>query len=227
MDGKATRTFRIDTCPYGDADIYLSNEAKIESGVTLFLGCNGAGKTTLMRQLEDGLKKHADTVASYWYDGASADRKLSFKASMGTGTGTMDYLLSKFLSEGENLQYRLETMVKDLGLFVKEAEDGGKEEAWIFFDSLDSGWSIDKMSEFAEFLNGTVLADESEKLRIFVIVAANSYEFARIPEWNRLDVQTMAYLPEFGSYENYRDYVFRSRNRKVDIWSGRKRRGKL
>lgn len=223
MDGKATRTFRINTCPYGDADIYLSNEVKIESGVTLFLGCNGAGKTTLMRQLEAELKNHADTVASYWYDGASADRKLSFKASM--GTGTMDYLLSKFLSEGENLQYRLETMIIDLGSFVKEAEDNGKEEAWIFFDSLDSGWSIDKMSDFAEFLNGTVLADKSEDLRIFVIVAANSYEFVRIPEWNRLDVQTMAYLPEFGSYEDYRNYVFRSRIRKFDIWSGKKRRG--
>ena len=202
-----------------EVPIYDVSVFGFEPGVTVLLGCNGSGKTTLMREIEKRLKE--DGVETYSYDIKNANQKLSG----GLVTGGLNaensalYLMSKFMSEGEQMKCHLEILVPDFGRYVSNVEKNDVREGWAFFDSLDSGWSIDNCKEFAEFLDNTVLKSKPESTDLYILISANSYELANHDGWDRVDVQTGAHLNRFESYENYADYVMRTRRHKEEIWS--------
>lgn len=218
-DEQKYRTITIDPYIYGDVAIYNYDVVVFHPGMTVLLGCNGSGKTTLMRQVKWKMDQE-ENLPVYWYDVKRADGELGFRAQMGSDSDTvLGYLNSKFLSEGEQIKSHLESLVADLGRFVFKAGKDGIEEAWIFFDSLDSGWSIDNCRDFVDFIDNTVLATKPSELDLYILMAANSYEFAKVPSWRKMDVQTLRYLPEFESYEAYSDYVMDTYRNKQKIWS--------
>ena len=196
-----------------DVKIYETGYFEFNPGVTVLLGCNGSGKTTLLRSVENYIRR-IEGLPTYWYDIRKADSVLSARASM--GRGTPDYLLSNFLSEGEKIKNHLDRLVVELGWEVQSHENDP--EMWIFFDSLDSGWSIDNCKEFELFLNEFMIPTKPEGMEMYVLMAVNSYDFAKVPEWDRIDVQTAEHLPPFESYEDYSDYIMATRKRKNDIW---------
>lgn len=200
-------------------DIYGTDTFKFVPGVTVLLGCNGSGKTTLMRRALDDRSRKGSPC--YWYDIRKADSTLGARAFV-SGKDAAEYLTSKFLSEGEKMKHQLSKLVGELGGFVfsDDVKDAG--EAWIFFDSLDSGWSIDNCREFVE-LTHTIFESNPEGVRIYLLIAANAYEFARQEGWAKLDVQTGGYLPCFESYDGYAKYVMGTRERKDRIWDNEKR----
>lgn len=213
------RSMQIDPFVEDGIRIYNCGTVEFYPGMTVLLGCNGAGKTTLMRQVEATVKVEND-LPTYWYDIRDADRRLGMDVQLGRpGSDALAYLTSKFLSEGEQIRSHFEMLAYRLGNFVFTSAKSGKGEAWIFFDSLDSGWSIDNCRDFVEFINDTVLASAPDGLTLYILMAVNSYEFAKVPEWRRLDVQTLGYLPEFESYEAYADYVMKTFETKKRIWA--------
>ena len=218
--GKDVVTVTVDKAVDG-TDIYETGTFEFEPGVTVLLGCNGSGKTNLMRLLSEEIGRRRK-IPCYWYDIRKADSTLGARAFV-SGKDVADHLLSNFLSEGEKMKHQLSKLVGELGSFVfsDDVKDAG--EAWIFFDSLDSGWSIDNCREFVE-LTRTIFESNPEGVRIYLLIAANAYEFARQDGWAKLDVQTGGYLPRFesfDSYDTYAKYVMGTRERKDRIWGDR------
>lgn len=208
---------RVDKAVDG-TDIYETGTFEFEPGVTVLLGCNGSGKTHLMRLLSEEIGRRRK-IPYYWYDIRKADSMLGARAFL-SGKDVADHLLSNFLSEGEKMKHQLSKLVGELGSFVFSDDVKNAGEAWIFFDSLDSGWSIDNCREFVE-LTRTIFESSPEGVRIFLLMAVNAYEFARQEGWAKLDVQTGGYLPCFESYDAYAEYVMDTRKRKDRIWGDR------
>ena len=104
-----------------------------------------------------------------------------------------------------------------LGFFVKNGmqnkrKDNAEEletskERWILLDAIDSGLSVDNIVDLKEQLFETILEYNCGN-EIYIIVSANEYELAR----NEMcfDVYNGKYI-EFKNYEEYRDFILKSR----------------
>ena len=53
-----SRYFNLYNDWYGDdCEIFKNYQIKIDTGLTVLVGCNGAGKTTMLNQIEDMLDR--------------------------------------------------------------------------------------------------------------------------------------------------------------------------
>lgn len=213
-------------------NLYKKKTIEIKPGVTVLVGCNGAGKTTLLHQLQALLKK--DNIPCVLYDNLHSGGNASISEAM--RNGDVGFCATAMCSsEGENIYMNIGRLAERLGKFIKNGEDpkekilnqlarslaliNGKDsepepklsnERWVLLDAIDSGFSIDNIVDVKELLFQTML-EHNFDTEIYILVVANEYEMARGE--NCFDVQNGKYTT-FSNYEEYRNFVFKSRTQK-------------
>lgn len=206
------RTFKIEPNPYDEVDIFTGGDLTIEEGVTVLVGCNGYGKTTLMCEMmrrlkEEGIKYHKH------FDIDTVD-ELNWKARLDDAV-MLDCVKNGFRSEGEKVANRLNMLCKDIGTYVYQKSG---DEAWVFFDSLDSGVSIDEVNEIQKTLLKTMVEDKPKGKELYIVISTNVYEFTRnhfLPKDKYRCIDTCTFeTKEFKDYEDYRFYINRTRKTK-------------
>ena len=194
------RQFTVDTASLDGETIFKSDTFTFNPGITTLVGCNGAGKTTLMNYVMKQLDEGKTPYTKYY--GLESDSKLSYAGSNNTEI-LAAYLSSNYMSEGERIKEHFALLVSKIGYFVmNQCKD--ENQAWIFFDSLDSGLSIDNIRDLLDFFKNTMLPSKPANLDLYIVIAANSYEFARNTDC--LDVQTAEHMT-FDSYDEYADHI--------------------
>ncbi len=202
------RTFKIEKDWNGlGCDIFQKGRITLQPGVTVFVGCNGIGKTTLIQQLVQKLKKsdtpvlHFDNLKS----GGSHGRANAFYRR--------DYefaALAMASSEGENIHMNIAQFAKQVGHYQSHNIPDDAKEFWLFFDAVDSGFSIDNIVDLKEFFQ--YITNRQKELHpnseIYIIVSANAYEMARGE--NCFDVLKGTYR-QFKTYDAYRKFIIKTR----------------
>lgn len=210
-------------------NLYKKGTITINPGVTVLVGCNGTGKTTLIHQIQAHLKREDIPYISFdnLHDGGSkAISKAAFYENFNfVATAACS-------SEGENIVMNISNLASRLGRFIQTGTDNSKEnrmekafekmffdddneekiipkERWILLDAIDSGLSVDNISD-VKYLFETVLDDYKDG-EVYIIVSANEYEMAR--EEQCFDVYNGIYIT-FTNYDQYRDFILQSRSQK-------------
>lgn len=179
--------------------------SKFKPGVTVLVGCNGAGKTQTLCEIADECK--AKEIPFYKLDNYAEGAKDTFDRIMHFHQYDNAYIKGlMFGSEGEKLKFNLSVLAREIGNFVKEHL--GAEKIVIAFDAIDSGLSIDNIIEAKELLH--CIADDLGD-RGYVLVTANTYEM--VSNETCINVQT-EYRLKFKSYEEYKEFVLKSRQHK-------------
>lgn len=164
------KTFTIPRDPWGVGKcIYKKSRITIRPGVTVLVGCNGAGKTTLMHLMKQALKDQGIPLIAFdnLHDGG--DRARSAAGFFGD-VGFLAAALQS--SEGENILMNIGKFARDLGAFVRRNQNAS--EMWVFFDAVDSGFSIDNIDDFKQFLHDMVLEDARGR-DVYIVIATNSH----------------------------------------------------
>ena len=199
------REFNIIRDPNDCGNLYYRSKVAFEPGVTVLVGCNGCGKTTLIRQIKRLLEK--DDIPYVAYDnlhdgGSNARQKAGFY-------GDVDFMATSMCSsEGENIVLNMGNMARSMGALTKRNPDA--KELWFLFDAVDSGLSIDNVCDIKEYLFKTVFEHNKDK-DIYIIISANAYEMCRGEKC--FDTWLCKYI-DINSYDEYRDFVLKSRERK-------------
>ena len=202
------RYFNLYNDWYGDDyEIFKNYQIKIDTGLTVLVGCNGAGKTTMLNQIEDMLDKENIPVLLH-SNITNGERDLKSKAAFYGDFEMVARLMSS--SEGENIVNVLGEVARKMGDLSRKNPKA--KELWFLFDSIDSGLSIDNVIEFKEQLIPVVLENNKDK-DIYFVVSTNGYEFARGE--NCLDVISGEYV-KFACYEEYRRFILKSKEQKLE-----------
>ena len=199
------REFNIIRDPNDCGNLYYRSKVAFEPGVTVLVGCNGCGKTTLIRQIKRLLEK--DDIPYVAYDnlhdgGSNARQRAGFY-------GDVDFMATSMCSsEGENIVLNMGNMARSMGALTKKHPDA--KELWFLFDAVDSGLSIDNVLDIKEYLFKTVFEHNKDK-DIYIVISANAYEMCRGEKC--FDTWLCKYI-DINSYDEYRDFVIKSRERK-------------
>ena len=239
-----SRKINIINKGYYDEDevLYKKKSIEIKPGITVLAGCNGIGKTTLLHQIESFLKK--ENIPCLMFDNLhdGGQNSISYHASL-DDFATMSTLMCS--SEGESIYINISNLAARLGNFVKtgdnskndkyeklaraieslvnEEKEPKKEvkipdERWILLDAIDSGFSVDNIVDLKEDLFKTIL-EYNFCNEIYIVVSANEYELCRGEQC--FDVYNGKYIT-FKDYEDYRDFILRSRE-----WKEKRSCGKM
>ena len=191
---------------YEGFKLYNSTVFKINSGVTVLVGCNGSGKSTLLKfidqQLDDELTPHI--FFDNLHDGGTGSM------SRAMFYGDMDFVMQNAMaSEGERILNNTYQFASRCGKMIRKSKEKGKKEFFLLLDAIDSGFSVDNIVDVKENLFN-VLIEYAQKNNItpYIIVSANEYELAR--QESCLDVYTGKYV-DFPDYESYRNFILKSR----------------
>ena len=199
-----SRRFNIPKDPYDTDDIvFAKSRIDIKTGLTVLVGCNGSGKSTLMRHIGYRLKKLDIPFFEYdnLHQGGHSAKDWALNVS-----GDMNLLVGLVTSsEGEQIYINFGEMCRKLGGFIRQ--NAGAKEIWVMLDAIDSGLSIDYIVELKKFLTDLVIGGNSDK-DIYILMSANAYELCRDSQC--FDVRNGVYT-SFKDYEEYRDFVLRSR----------------
>ena len=199
-----SRRFNIPKDPYDTDDIvFAKSRIDIKPGLTILVGCNGSGKSTLMRHIGYRLKKLDIPFFEYdnLHQGGHRAKDWALNVS-----GDINLLANLACSsEGEQIYINFSQMCRKLRAFIRQNADA--KELWIMLDAIDSGLSIDYITELKDFLNDLVIGKNQDK-DIYILMSANSYELCR--DERCFDVHNGVYT-SFKDYEEYREFVLRSR----------------
>ena len=187
--------------------IYNKKNIEFEEGLTVLVGCNGSGKSTLLYQIKDLCEE--SNIPCYYFDnltegGSNAREKAGFY-------GDVDFLAKSLCSsEGENINLNITNCASKIGNFVRKNKNSKK--LFILMDAVDSGLSVDYVIELKEDLFKVILQDTLIKgIETYIIVSANEYEMTRNEKC--FLIPDMKYKT-FKDYDEYRDFVIESRNKK-------------
>lgn len=194
-----SREFKIIKNYYEEEEIlYNKSRIKLNTGITVLVGCNGCGKTTLIRQIKDKLDKkniryiHFNNLKD---GGENARSKAGFK-------GDFKFLATALTSsEGENISLNIGKIAQKIGSEIMNIED----EYWILLDAVDSGLSIDNIIEIKDLFE--LIFETNKNKDIYIIISANEYELARGEQC--FDVYNCKYIT-FKDYEDYREFIIKS-----------------
>lgn len=210
-------------------NITNAESIKLETGLTVLVGCNGAGKTTLLKNIESQLKRENVPYFSYdnLNDGGKDAKSLNFFSE------EYEKLYIKMCSsEGENILLNLGEQIEKWKEFLVNAKTGNKfdslffseerqkaykkrkesNERWFLLDAIDSGFSIDNVIDLKTMFN-LLLKDGKELNKdVYIIVSANEFELAK--DERCLDVINGEYM-KFKDYNEYREYILESKDEKI------------
>lgn len=200
-----SRRFKIEREYYEDGMLlYKKQHATFEPGLTVLIGCNGCGKTTLIKQIKREVQDKLKLPCVY-YDNVNKGGKSSMSEAL--FFNDMSFAASMFsASEGEGIALNLQKVAAQIGYMFKSYSNS--EEYWILLDAIDSGLSVDAVTDVKEYLFKTVFEEFTDK-NIYIIVSANEYEMARGEKC--YDTVNCRYV-NVKTYERYRNIVLKSRN---------------
>lgn len=185
--------------------IFKKKTCTFESGVTVLVGCNGSGKSTLLRQIKDDLERK--NIPYILHDADKDD--VRWKREEALYHSDIDFLSASMCSsEGENIFNVFYDVVRRMGRLTTQNQDA--KELWFLFDALDSGLSIDAISEMKTDLFQFVIEQNPDK-DIYIIVSANGYEFANGERC--YDVANCKEIT-FKDYDDYRKFILKSKEQK-------------
>ena len=223
------RKFKFPRKYYDDRYIYKKASIEINNGVSVLIGCNGSGKSTLTYIIMEQLKEL--NIPVYKFDNYTDGGTRSMQGLL--FNGNMDQLANMYCaSEGERISINLGTEFHQIINFLdtgrtkdKFAEIFGHlkpietKERWIIFDAVDSGFSIDNVIDFKEYILNSLL-EKSKKMdrELYFIITANEYEMCvGLPCINIIDCKYV----EINTYEDYKKQILKTRKDKdkyIDKW---------
>ena len=185
--------------------IFKKKTCTFESGVTVLVGCNGSGKSTLLQQIEYSLRK--ENIPYIFHDADKDDVRRKREEAL--YHSDIDFLSASMCSsEGENIFNVFYGVVKKMGRLTTQNPDA--KELCFLFDALDSGLSIDAISEMKTDLFQFVIEQNPDK-DVYIIVSANGYEFANGEQC--YDVANCKEIT-FKDYDDYRKFILKSKEQK-------------
>ena len=201
-----SRTFNIIRDYHEEGyNIFKKKTCTFESGVTVLVGCNGSGKSTLLQQIEYSLRR--ENIPYIFHDADKDD--VGRKREEALYYGDIDFLSASMCSsEGENIFNVFYDIVKRMGRLT--TQNPNAKELWFLFDALDSGLSIDAISEMKTDLFQFVIEQNPDK-DVYIIVSANGYEFANGERC--YDVANCKEIT-FKDYDDYRKFILKSKEQK-------------
>jgi len=200
-------------------------EIELKPGLTVLVGCNGAGKTTLLLNIKEVCSQNKIPCLSYdnLHDGGHnglsemfsignyEEGAYLFCASEGecikANVGRKSKLYQEFIEQGfvKDMSYRF------LKAFGKNDDTFESKDRVFLFDAVDSGLSVDSVVEMKLLFDQMMNDYRDSDKNLYIIIAANEYELAR--EADCFDVNKGKYI-RFSDYEDYRNFIIKSRQRK-------------
>lgn len=187
-----------------DNNVLRRKTIDLQPGLTVLIGCNGAGKTTVLDGIEDWACSRRNDVLCFSYnDRSRGGHTLIEHFIMRHDSSSAAHML--FSSEGERIVEGIWHFVCGLKKKLQNAE--GKDVV-IIFDAIDSGMSLDVISDFKAMLHRSIDERSVACRDLYVIVAAISYGMCRGERC--FDVSTWSYCENL-AWDQYEDLIFRSR----------------
>lgn len=183
-----------------------AKNVQFERGITILVGCNGIGKTTLLKNIQAECKKK--NVPCLFFDNLKDGGSSNYDALINSSSfGLLGSLMMS--SEGERINQNIGLFARKIGKKMYTDYSDAKE-VWLLFDAVDSGFSVDNIVELKRDLFETILADQKHK-DIYIVASANEFELARGEKC--LNVERGKYI-EFKDYEDYRNFILKTREKK-------------
>ena len=212
---------------YGDEfEIFKTDDIDIEPGLNILVGCNGYGKTTFLKITQEILKQNK--IPYVFYSDLHDGRNNAMEKAGLHNTEALITLLQS--SEGESLIYNFGSFLETLFPFIKtginsfhpdfsnifsseEKEEITSNERWVLIDAIDSGTSIDNLTEIINVLKIAINHAKQLGKEMYILISTNNYEFAR--NNNCIDVVN-GYYVQFKDYEDYRKFILNSAATKME-----------
>ena len=199
-------TVKIPSKPYEDFVLYECDTFTLTPGITSLVGCNGSGKSTLLNFIEKYLDK-ADIDHLEWNDRQKGGYSLMDKF-LNMDNNIEGLALMALSSEGERIVHGLGDIFPKMGSLVRR---GSGKPLVVLFDAIDSGMSIDEIIEIRSIFFDTILPDaEANNTELYIIIAANNYEWCADSRIHNIDITTGKSLT-ISSYEDFKKIILQSR----------------
>jgi len=198
------------TSNYYDDEIklFMYDKLELQPGITSLVGCNGAGKSTLLHQI----KEYAVHNNLLWID--YNDRTQGHSNLMDKMAFEERYadLANMFMSsEGERNYIGVGSFFRVIGAKTTQCLREDIKDLIVLLDATDSGMSVDNIEEVRDALLDTVIPDAvSKDLNLYVVVAANNYEWACDARLHLINVITGEPLQNL-TYEDWKKQIYFTR----------------
>ena len=200
-------TVKIPTKPYEDFVLYECDTFTFTPGITNLVGCNGSGKSTLLPYIASYLRDN-DIAYLEWNDRQSGGQNLMGKYLHMDGN-IEGVALMAISSEGERIVHGLGDIFPKMGSKVR---NNSGEQLVVMFDAIDSGMSVDEIIEIRNIFFDTILPDaEQHNTELYIIIAANNYEWCADSRIHNIDITTGKSLT-IASYEDFKKIILQSRD---------------
>lgn len=200
-------TVKIPSKPYEDFVLYKCDTFTLTPGITSLVGCNGSGKSTLLNFIEKYLDK-ADITYLEWNDRQKGGYSLMDKF-LNMDNNIEGVALMALSSEGERIVHGLGDIFPKMGSLVRK---GSSKPLVVMFDAIDSGMSVDEIIEIRNIFFDTILPDaEQHNTELYIIIAANNYEWCADSRIHNIDITTGKSLT-ISSYEDFKKIILQSRD---------------
>lgn len=206
-------------------------QVSFQPGLTVLVGCNGAGKSTLLMNIKEEVAEQKLPYHSYDNLVDGGNHLGAILGGYGEEGDDLALGVSLFTSsEGEEIkgnitrESRLYKSFLELGYYnnrdyklrrIFKAKDEDEKiisnVRILLFDAVDSGMSVDAVIEIKALFDTMMQDAEKMGIELYLIISANEYELARGSQC--FDVNTGKYLT-FADYEEYRDFIIKSRMKK-------------
>lgn len=199
--------------PYDtDTPLFTKKSFIFEPGINILTGCNGSGKSTVIHYL----KEYLDEFCDYIYFDRMGETKGLKERCLKHGP---NYLFEAICSsEGEQNLLAFSLILSTIKEYVNNSANCVKDK-FIIIDSFDSGLSIDVVNEIMVLIEEVIIPEAKAVFEknnhpennIYIIMAANDFEATK--NQRCIDVRT-ASIKRFEKYEEYRKYIFHTKNLK-------------
>ena len=175
-------------------DQHASFTVNFSHGITPLVGKNGSGKTSMINEINAYLKKQGIPVYNYnqLIEGVNTTSKGIMSGDIQTAA---TYMQS---SEGEKVIVSYGSSLASIHKFLANNQD--KEYVFLLCDGLDSGVSVNVITEFNHIFDLL----QKDYPNVVIVNTTNNYEFAKS---RRCIVAASGEEITFFSYEDYVRFI--------------------
>lgn len=197
--------------------LFKKETLKLKPGVTNLVGCNGYGKSTLLHTIKRWAKENNIPIF-HWDDRLDGQQNLKGDALRKGGKKNTEIAMSLMLSsEGESIEIAFEYMADLIFGVLNKALTAQQKDVILLFDAIDSGASINTIRSFKDVFNILIDRTKEKNTNLYIVTTSNTYEMTI--GTNNLDTCELTYIPEFGSYKAFSDFILKT----FEIKQNRKR----